>query len=256
MISSLSNDKVKHVRRLQADRRYRAREAAFVVEGTRWLQELLLLTPRLQAVFYTASWREAEGSAALLDRLEIRPQPVTDEVMAAMSDTETPPGILAVVKIEPLPLPPAPTLVLVLDRVTNPGNLGTMLRTAGAAGVDAVLLAPGTVDAYNPKVVRGGMGAHLRLPVHHLSWPEIDDVLSDLAVWVAAAGGDSVYSEIDWRRPSALIIGSEAHGAGRAAHTLSTGAVSIPMHAATESLNAAIAAGVILFEAARQRRRA
>lgn len=253
MISSLANSKVKHVRRVQSDKRYRSREQVYIVEGTRWFRELVALSPALEIVFYTEEWRQTPEHAQILQAITAPKQPVSDEVMAAMSDTETAPGVLGVVRQAPRPIPPRPSLLLILDAVTNPGNLGTMLRTAGAAGVDAVLLGPGCVDVYNPKVVRGGMGAHLRLPLHHLEWPEITRAAADTAVWLADAAGDKTYTAVSWRDPAALIIGSEAHGASGDAVRLARGRVTIPMHAATESLNAAIAAGVILFEAARQR---
>jgi TrmH family RNA methyltransferase len=129
-----------------------------------------------------------------------------------------------------------------------------MLRTAVAAGVDGVLLAPGCVDATNPKVLRGSMGAHLRLPVAEMSWSEIGEVTAGMEVWVTAVSQAKEYTTVNWRQPAALIIGSEAHGIGPEAAPLASGQITIPMHAAVESLNAAVAAAVILFEAARQRR--
>ena len=173
--------------------------------------------------------------------------------MQAMSDTSSPAGVLAVVKMRPRPLPAKPSLLLILDGINTPGNLGTILRTAGAAGVDGVLLGPDCVDLYNPKVVRGGMGAHLRLPIHSHSWIEIREVVEELPVWVAAVEAEMGYTAVNWQQPSALIIGSEAAGASSEALHLATGQITIPMQAVTESLNAAMAAGIILFEAVRQR---
>jgi RNA methyltransferase, TrmH family len=144
-------------------------------------------------------------------------------------------------------------LLLVLDEISTPGNLGTMLRTAAAAGADGVLLGPGCVDLYNPKVVRGSMGAHLRLPAHSQSWDEIAQTVQRMQVWLATVQAERAYTAVNWQPPSALIIGSEATGASEAARQLATGSITIPMHAATESLNAAMAAGIILFEAVRQR---
>ena len=258
MISSVSNPKVKYVSRLQNDRRFRRREQAFVVEGSRWAAEAAAAPLAPLAVFITEAWRDTAVHADILTQLEALAQRpsflVTPQVMAAMSDTTTPPGTLLVLPIQPRPLPPRPSLLLILDGIGAPGNLGTMLRTAAAAGADAVLLAPGCVDAYNPKVVRGSMGALLRLPVQALSWAGIGEVTEGTAVYVATVGAATAYTQVDWQRPSSLIIGSEAHGASPAAWQLATAAITIPMCAATESLNAAVAAGVILFEAARQRR--
>lgn len=253
MISSLVNAKVKQVRRLQSDRRFRAREKAFVVEGTRWLAELVQWARSPQIIFYTEDWLGTPAHRDILQQLDAPAQPVTDGVMAAMSATSTPPGVLAVVPAHPLPLPDNPRLLLILDGIKTPGNLGTMLRTVAAAGVEGVLLGPGCVDTYNPKVVRGSMGALLRLPVQPAGWPEIAERVAGLSVWLATAEGEVPYTAVNWQEPSALIIGSEAWGAGEEAQGAATGRIAIPMHAATESLNAAVAAGIILFEAVRQR---
>ncbi|MFN2134751.1 MAG: TrmH family RNA methyltransferase [Candidatus Promineifilaceae bacterium] len=253
MISSLSNAQVKHVRRLQNDRRYRHKKQRFVVEGARMLAELISCRDRLDVTYYTQDWLADRRHEELLEEIDGRAVAVAPEVLAAMSDTETAPGVLAVVRIDERPLPQRPSFVLILDGLATPGNLGTILRTAGATAVDAVLLSSGSVDIYNPKVVRGAMGAHLRVPVRRFTWAEIAAYTAGLAVWTAEARGEQNYAQIDWRQPSALIIGNEAHGAGAEAQALARGSAVIPMAAATESLNAATAAAVILFEAYRQR---
>lgn len=253
MITSATNPKIKYARRLQTDRRFRRREQAFVVEGDRWLAELVRQAYPPALVFYTDDWLQTADNAHILAQLDAPVQMVSAELMALMSDTESPPGILAVVPVRLLPVPAQPSLLLILDEITNPGNLGTMLRTAGAAGVDAVLLGPGCVDATNPKVVRGSMGALLRLPIHALDWAQIGALSAEMQVWLAAADGEMVYTAVNWHEPSALIVGNEARGASEAAVALATGRISIPMRDATESLNAAVAAGIILFEAVRQR---
>jgi len=252
MISSLTNTKVKRVRRLQAERRFRQRERQYVIEGTRWVADAIEQNVPIVELFQTAVWQSQ--NAPLLSQFATPTTLVSDEVMAAMSDVPSPPGVLAIVNIDPLPFPAQPTFLLILDAITTPGNLGTMLRTAAAAGADGVLLAPGCVDAYNPKVLRGSMGAHFRLPVQALSWEKIREVVGKTAVWLAAIDGKTEYTAVNWQSPSTLIIGNEANGAGDAARKLATGQLTIAMHAATESLNAAVAAGIILFEAARQRK--
>ncbi len=257
-ISSPSNARVKYVRRLQNDRRFRQREGLFVVEGSRWITEIIQLHYPAAQLFYTERWVNTAVHAQILQQITNQtknpPVAVSEAVMTAMSDTETPAGVLAVLSIAPLPVPAHPNFILVLDGINTPGNLGTMLRTAGAAGVDLVLLSPGTVDAYNPKVVRGGMGAHLRLPIHHQSWAEVSTAVSHTHIYTATVDAEMVYTAVDWQQPSTLIIGSEAHGASDEARQLAATNITIPMHKATESLNAAMAAGIILFEAARQRR--
>ncbi|MCS6911107.1 MAG: RNA methyltransferase, partial [Anaerolineales bacterium] len=143
----------------------------------------------------------------------------------------------------------------VCDRIADPGNLGTILRTADAAGVEAVFLAPGTVDAYNPKVVRAAMGAHFHLPVLATTWEELHMQLRGLTAWLADSAGGERYDRVDWTQPHALIIGSEAEGPSEAAHRFAAQRVHIPMPGRAESLNAAVAAGVLMFEAARRRQR-
>ena len=206
-------------------------------------------------VFYTGTWAETPAGQRLLPFVGTAGEgawPVSETVMAACSDTQTPQGVLAVVPF--MSLEPRPGLLLILDGIRDPGNLGTILRSAESAGVGQVLLTPGTVDLYNPKVVRGAMGAHLRLPVLSQDWPAIRKAVSGQTVWLADAAAGIAYDAVDWTQPSALIVGGEASGAGQEAAGLTTGRVSIPMAGGADSLNAAMAATIILFEAARQRR--
>ncbi len=257
MITSTTNSKIKYIRRLLNDRRFRQRERAFVIEGLRWLTELLPFKEQVQLVLVTEQWLAQEDNQHLLKTLGLLDSfalhVVDGRIMDHVSDTQTPSGVLAVIAIAPQTLPQTPEMLLILDRIADPGNMGTILRTSAAAGVDGVLAGPGCVDFYNPKVVRSSMGAHLRLPMMSLSWQEIEQIVDDMTVWLAAANGRTAYNEVNWRQPAALIIGSEASGAEQQAYDLAHQVVSIPMSAQTESLNAAVATGVILFEALRQR---
>jgi TrmH family RNA methyltransferase len=142
---------------------------------------------------------------------------------------------------------------LILDGIADPGNLGTILRTAAAASVGLVVLAPHCVDPFNPKALRSAMGAHFRIPIARQSWDEIAGAVSGLSLYLADSGGTLPYYNVDWRGPSALIVGGEAHGADPHARQLAGATVAIPMGSAVESLNAASAAAVILFEIRRQR---
>lgn len=193
------------------------------------------------------------GLVNSLARLGADVEVVSESVMAACSSTETPPGLLVVLPCPALPIPMGLDLVLVADRLGDPGNLGSLLRTAAAASVQAVFLTEGTVDPYNPKVVRGGMGAHFRLPIRFAADDELARYLHGLQVWRAEADQGTSYLHVDWREPSALIIGGEAHGPRRALHALAPRQVHIRMAGGMESLNATAAAAVILFEARRQR---
>lgn len=256
MITSLSNDNVKLTRAL-ARRRARWRERCFILEGVRLLSEVVRLEIHPRFVLHTEAATRNVDAAPLLGLLTQRGVAchlVSDEVMAGCTDTVTPPGLLAVAPFPDIPASEYSSWTLIVDNVRTPGNLGAILRTAAAAGVDQVLLPPGTVDMFNPKVVRGGAGAHFYLPILSLSWREIEARLQGLDVWLAAVRGDLPYTVVNWKRPLALIIGGEARGASQTALALAGGHVTIPMAREIESLNAAVAAGVLLFEIARQRR--
>ena len=251
-ITSVQNERVKYVRSL-ARRRTRQREGRFVVEGTRLVEEMVGAGLVPAFALYTEAWATGHNARLLLTELAQAGEgawPVSEPVFAACTDVQSPQGVLAVVPY--FQLRERPGLILILDGMRDPGNLGTVLRSAEAAGVGRVLLAPGSVDLYNPKVLRAAMGAHFRLPATHLEWPAIAEQVEGRTRWLADAAGEKVYDAVDWTVPSALVVGGEAAGPGREASELATGRVRIPMAGGTESLNAAMAATVILFEAARQ----
>ncbi len=254
MITSLANAKVKYVRSL-ARRRVRHEERQFVVEGIRLVDEVLRAGIIPALVFYTDTAQQDPRILSLLTRLGATGQvfAVTEAVMQAMSTAETPPGILAVVPFVALPISGAAGFFLVLDSVRDPGNVGTILRAARATGVDCVLFAPGTADPYNEKVVRAAMGAHFRVPLRVVhSWDEITPMLRDIPrIYLADAQGSTTYAQADWSRPLTLIVGGEAEGASEAARRMATAHVRIPMLGGTESLNVAMAATLLLFEATR-----
>lgn len=254
MISSTANPRIKQVRALQAKRLARQRESAFVVEGVRWAREVVAAGLPVQLVLHT-DHLDARGRGLVnsLARLGAEVRGVSDQVMAACTDTQTPPGILMVLPTPDLADPEPLTLALIVDGLADPGNMGTLLRTALAAGVQAFFYTPGTVDPYNPKVLRAAMGAHLRLPIIPLEGRLVPERMSGLAVWLAEARSGEPYTSVDWRRPSALVVGGEAHGPSDSIRQIASGVVHIPIADTTESLNAAVAAAVILFEVARQR---
>lgn len=253
MITSPQNDRVKLARSLAAGAKARRKAGLFILEGVRLINDALERGQSPAFILYDPDRIDPEAlplarRAALLA--------VSPALIDSISTAETPPGILGVFPIVSPPLPQPVQRVLILDAVRDPGNLGSIARTAAAAGVEAVLLAPGCVDAYNPKALRGGMGAHFRIPLLEMDWARIGQTCAGLSVALAAMEGERAYDSVDWTQPWALIIGGEAQGASAPAEQLATLRVSIPMAAATESLNAAAAAAVILFEAARQRRAA
>lgn len=260
MITSIRNPKIQWVRKLQAQSRFRREEAAFVVEGVRLVEEALNSNWDILLALHTQGL-DRRGQK-LFRELETRRTPVievTSKVFGTVSDTQTPQGILGVVGLPEMHVPDRADFLLVADSVRDPGNMGTILRTAAAASVGAVLLTPGTVDAYSPKVVRAAMGAHFYLPVLGAEWTEIRKYLSSKSkagaykIYLADAAGGKVYTRADFTTPTALIIGGEALGAGAQAHELMHERLHIPMPGDIESLNVAIAAAILIFEVVRQR---
>lgn len=193
-----------------------------------------------------------------LENIEIRV--VDASVFDALSTVERAQGIIAVISMDALPEPQAlgPTsLVLIVDRLRDPGNLGTLLRSAAAGGVSEVMLTPTSVDPLNPKCVRASMGALWRLPVASRTFADISRRIQDVAtVALADALGDTMYTDVDWSGPSVIIVGGEAEGAAAASAAMATLTVRIPLVAGIESLNAGVAGSLLIFEAARQRRQA
>jgi TrmH family RNA methyltransferase len=254
MITSVHNPKIKWVRSLQAENRTRREEQAFVVEGVRLAEEALASKQEARLILYTEDLGE-RGVAVLDGFMEqgVSAEQVTNRVMQAASDTETPQGILAILELRELSIPDRLDFVLIPDMVRDPGNLGTMLRTAAAAGIQVVFIPPETADPLSPKVVRSGMGAHFRLPIRLASWEEIEQKTRSLNIYLAAANQGLLYTQADLRNPLALIVGGEASGASAKARNLAIARLHIPMPGGCDSLNAAVAAGILLFEAARQR---
>jgi TrmH family RNA methyltransferase len=254
MITSINNPRVKLLRRLQNHRGIREKEGVFIIEGTRLISEAISAQAPIRMAFHTDHLDEnGRGLIHNMQRLGAEIFAVSDEIMSACSDTVAPQGILAVLSIPERPIPRDVNLALILDRITDPGNLGTILRTALATGVDAVLLTEGTVDAYNPKVVRSAMGAHFHLPIVRSSVEELAQYMAGLQLYMADVRAQRSYLEVDWREPAGLIIGSEANGVQPAVEKIAAHRVRVPMPGKTESLNAAVTTAVILYEIIRQR---
>lgn len=177
-------------------------------------------------------------------------------LFSALSNTVSPAGIIAVF---PFPRPPVSdkvALIVIADGLRDPGNLGSLIRAAAGAGATEVLTTSETVDPFNPKSVRAGMGAHFRIPVVPYRDADRRELVARCGIRVLAEGGSHPPPEaIDWTEPALLIIGGEAFGARAKAIELTNHRVSIPLQSGIESLNAAVAGAVVLFEAARQRRR-
>lgn len=256
MITSVANEKVKHIVQLRDKARLREEEGVFLVEGVRLFREVP--KERVAECYVT------EHGGELLGFVPEGAEMVNDTVMAKMSDVKTPQGVLALVKRREYGwgdlLQNKAPLLLMAEDLQDPGNLGTIFRTAEAAGVDGIILSKGCADVYQPKVVRSTMGAVLRLPFLTVeSIPECFEKLKQngVTVYAAALTGKSVpYTDPDYTKGCAFLIGNEGNGLQASTITAAEAAgqvVIIPMAGATESLNASVSAAVLLYEAARQR---
>ena len=257
MITSLNNEQVKNIIQLNQKTKARKKQGLFVAEGRKMFAE----APRdwISRVYVTESLSEDEE---LMEHVRELPyEIVADGVFRQMSDTLTPQGILTVLKT------PSYTLedifrkehpfVMVLEDLQDPGNAGTIFRTGEGAGVDGILLTKTCVDVTNPKVIRSTMGSVYRMPFLY-----VEDVVSlqesfcekNFRTYAAHLKGKNFYDGEDYRGGTAFLIGNEGNGLSEEAASAADCLIKIPMCGRVESLNAAMAAGILMYEAARQRR--
>ena len=263
MITSTSNIQVKELLRLQKKSREREKEGVFIVEGPRMAEEI----PRERIVKLYVSESFPRHSPLHLsskkkknDRFIQEAEVMSDTVFAHVSDTKTPQGILAVVRrmeytAEDI-LGETPH-VLVLENIQDPGNLGTIFRTAEAAGATGIVLSKDCVDLYNPKVIRSTMGAIFRIPFIYTDDLKgtIDELKREgITVYAAHLKGENSYDMEDYKTACAFLIGNEGNGLTEETAACADRKILIPMEGGAESLNAAVASAVLMFEAGRQRR--
>jgi RNA methyltransferase, TrmH family len=258
MITSAQNPKLKLVRSLMGRPKERREANAFVVEGVRLIEEAVTAGWKFQFALYSDGLSErGQDLVKVLKAHRIDVEEAAGDLLQKASETESTQGILAVLELTELPMPESPNFILIPDQIRDPGNLGTLLRTAAATGVQAVFLPPDTTDAFAPKVVRAGMGSHFQLPIHEMTWEEIREQTCVqhplMPIYLADMEGAPCW-ETDLRQPLALIIGSEAEGASAEGQKLATDKICIPMPGKIESLNAGVAGSVLMFEVVRQRK--
>lgn len=238
-------------------RRARERQGLFVAEGVRTVEALLHSPLVLRGAIVTPTLAAAPRGAALRAAIEATGVPVLevdDRAFATAASTETPQGVLAIAvvperRLGDVLLPPRGTRVLVLDGIQDPGNVGTLVRTAAALGAAATLALPGTVDLWNAKVVRSAMGALFHRPVLSCTWAELDEFLRarDIPLWGADGAGEPV-GTLSPPAALALAVGNEGAGLSPEALARVMRRVSVPIEPDVESLNVAVAAGILLHE--------
>jgi RNA methyltransferase, TrmH family len=261
VITSLSNERLKHARRVRDGRE----PELIFVEGERLIEECLQSGLKLAACFHEPD--PTPRAQKLIGEMASRGCPLYPALRAALetvSDTVNTQGLIVIAERPESDFDRAlqardgvAPLVVCLDSAQDPGNFGTIVRTAEAAGASGVVATKGSVDAFAPKTLRSSMGSAFRLPI--VIGVEAEDLAlarsaAKLRMVATTAGGETVYSDYDWRRPSIVVFGNEARGVGRELLERCDERLRIPLRAPVESLNVAAAAAVILFEAARQRR--
>ena len=261
MITSHANKSVKEVMQLVQKAKVRKERGLFVVEGIKMFLEAPV--EWIEQVYISESFAKqmTDTCQKKLAYLHTPYETVTDVIFGKMSDTKTPQGILCVLKqqryrLEEMFTEPNPLFVL-LEDIQDPGNLGTIFRSGEGAGITGVIMSENTVDIYNPKTIRSTMGSIYRMPF--LYTPDIGGTIEELhrkniTVYAAHLQGAKTYNNCCYEMGTAFLIGNEANGLRDETVKKADMAIKIPMAGQVESLNAAIASSVLLFEAARQRR--
>ncbi len=268
MITSTVNAKVKQAAALAKKSKYRDEVGLFVVEGPRMFSELP--RERISSVYVTERFLKNPSYQVMLEGIR-QVETVSEDVMKAMSDTQTPQGVLALVRqysydIEDLLGGRRGTvgkpvrrraLLMILEAVQDPGNLGTILRAGEGAGVSGVIMDGQTADIYNPKVIRSTMGSVFRVPFMRtgdLKQTVMEVKSRGIRLFAAHLNGSSSYDKADYTGDTGFLIGNEAAGLSEEIAGMADRRVRIPMEGRVESLNAAVASSILMFEAARQRR--
>ena len=266
MITSTSNAQVKELARLMKKSRARDEAGVFLVEGPRMAGELAAdpaWRGQIERIYLSESYAAKHREEAQRLRNICRMELLSDPVFAHISDTKTPQGILAVVKRREydmgdiLGTEARKAHVIVLDNLQDPGNLGTIFRTAEAAGATGILMSSDCVDIYNPKVIRSTMGAVFRMPFLYAD--DLTGAVGELKhagirVYAAHLEGQNAYDGEDYSGGTAFLTGNEGNGLRDEIAECADCLIRIPMEGKAESLNAAVAAAVLMFEVSRQRR--
>ncbi|MDR1017098.1 MAG: RNA methyltransferase [Lachnospiraceae bacterium] len=261
MITSTSNTTIKNLINLIKKKKYRDEKGVFVVEGTRISVEVP--EELIKEIFVSETFYNSEKN--YLDKIHEKHNVIilSDKVFEHVSDTKSPQGILLVVKqlsynIKDILEKKKTPLLVILDAIRDPGNLGTIMRTSEAAGADLVIMSEDTVDIYNPKVVRSTMGSIFRVP-----FVKTEDLVScilklrelGIDVFASDLSATGTYLDFDYKNPTGFVVGNEANGINEKVKEVSNKKIIIPMEGKIESLNAAISTSILLFEASRQRMR-
>ena len=256
IITAKDNDKIKYTKSLLKSKN-RNKESKFIIEGYRILTLAIECRAKLDYVFINEDFEKKQEHKEFLETLkkkDIRVYKTTNKIFEDLTDTENTQGIIGVVKFKQRTLEKNLTddnrFVLILDRIQDPGNMGTIIRTADAAGVDAIIALKGCVDIYNPKVIRSTMGSIFDMNIIHCTQEECLRELKskDFNIVSSYLNTDNYYHETDYGKKVALVIGNEANGVNDELIDESDILVKIPIYGNAESLNAAISSAILMYE--------
>ena len=255
-ISSKDNERVKYTKSLLKSKN-RQKESKYIIEGYRILTLAIECNADLDYVFINETFEDKEEHQNLLKRLDdnnIKVFKTTNKIFKDLVDTENTQGILGVIKFKERKIEHninnKDKFVLILDRIQDPGNMGTIIRTADAAGVDSIIALKGSVDIYNPKVIRSTMGSIFDMNIIHCTQEECIKTLKekDFKIVSSYLDTDNYYHETNYGNKIALVIGNEANGVNDDLINQSDILVKIPIYGNAESLNAAISSAILMYE--------
>ena len=256
MITAKDNDKVKYTKSLLKSKN-RNKESKFIIEGYRILTLAIECNAKIDYVFINEDFEKKTEHVEFLEILKsknINTYKTTNKIFNELVDTESTQGILAVVKFNQRRiqenLKDEHRFVVILDRIQDPGNMGTIIRTADAAGVDAIIALKGCVDIYNPKVIRSTMGSIFDMNIIHATQEEAVRLLKlkNFDIVSSYLDTDNYYDKVEYNYKTALVIGNEANGINDELVSKSDVLVKIPIYGKAESLNAAISSAILMYE--------
>lgn len=261
-ISSSQNKEIKHLHQLQEKSRTRRKEGVFLVEGVRETSLALKGGFKLKKIFFCAELFSVEKLENLISGLDEKPEltGLSSEVYEKLAYRGNTEGLLALfesreIRLSELQFQTEYPLILVAEAPEKPGNIGALLRTADAAGLDGVIIANPKTDLYNPNIIRSSVGCVFTTPIASGSTEEIIDFLKrkNIKIYAAALQASKDYTKIDYSGASAIVVGTEATGLGDSWLENSEENIIIPMGGEIDSMNVSVAAGILIFEAKRQR---
>lgn len=257
MITSSQNPAIKKLQLLQKKKKQRTKDQVFIVEGLRAVREVPKDWPVHQYVI-SESFRDTAHD--MINQTTTPVLYVSDHIFPMISDTKTPQGIMAVVSQRDYPMDVVMAqekgFFIIADEIQDPGNLGTLIRTAHGAGAHGVFLSKGCVDIYNPKTIRATMGSIFHIPIFidlEMEWLLPKLMAWDTNLYAAALEESKMLYDYDYTKKTAIIIGNEGNGISLTTKEIVQNFIKIPMPGNAESLNASIAAGICMFEVVRQR---